>query len=151
GMPRAESRAPQPSAPSPAVANIPYADARPIFESLKDNLLPADLKAMTPEAREASWPRWVAAYDSSIRARLDRGDEDSVVNFLLYGTAFTKQPRATEAMLAALASQNGAAPDVVVRRIDDLITAIQAPGTNERLQFVRQLVERRKIDASAPG
>jgi hypothetical protein len=135
----------------PSVTSISYAAAKPVLESLRDDLLPADLKAMTPAVRESSWPAWVAAHDSAVRARLERGDEDSVVNFLLFGTTFTKLPRATERDLAELAGRAGGPPDGVVRRIDDFITAIQSPGANERLQFARQVVERQSKDLTTPA
>ena len=36
---------------------------------------------------------WSQRQDKAIRARLQQGDLDSMVNLLLYGTSFTKQPR----------------------------------------------------------
>src|SRR5437773_8892321 len=80
--------------------NIQYGDARPILETLRKELLPAELRAMTPAERESAWSGWVSRHDSTIRTRLERGDEESVVNFLLFGTTFTKLPRATERDLA---------------------------------------------------
>jgi hypothetical protein len=38
----------------------------------------------------------VSRRDTEIRARLAEGDEDSVINFLLFGVSFTTQPRITE-------------------------------------------------------
>ena len=74
------------------------------------------------------------------------GDEDSIVHLLLFGTSFTKAPRATERELAGLV----ATPDATLRalrpRIDDFAAAIAAPGTNDRLLFARRVIERRGID-----
>jgi len=42
-----------------------------------------------------SWPDWVTRHDQETRARLLRGDEDTMVNFLVLGTSFTRQPRFT--------------------------------------------------------
>ena len=137
----------QPPAPVAAVkTNIPYLDARPILETLRKDLLPSDLAAMTPEERQSAWPGWVSRHDATIRARLERGDEESVVNFLLFGTTFTKVARATERDLARLGAQPSGTPGLIVRRIDDFIAGIESPGANERLQFARQIVERKGID-----
>jgi hypothetical protein len=36
---------------------------------------------------------WVERQDRAIRSRLQRGDEETIVNWLLFGTTFTKLPR----------------------------------------------------------
>jgi hypothetical protein len=128
--------------------NIQYLDARPILETLRKDLLPAELRTMTPAERESAWPGWVSRHDATIRARLERGDEESVVNFLLFGTTFTMLPRATERDLAQVAGQPGGVPGLIIRRIEDFIAGIASPGTNERLQFARQIVERKGLDPS---
>ena len=131
---------------------IPYSDAKPIFEALRDDLLPSELRGLTPAQREAAWPGWVMQRDAAIRARVAEGDEDSVINLLQFGTSFTKQPRITEQQLAGVVMRQAGAPDVFVAspvlkaRIDDFVAAVAAPGTNERLMFVRRVVERRGIN-----
>ena len=62
--------------------NIPYADAKPLLETLREDLIPGELRARTPTERQSVWPRWLSQRDREIRARLERGDEDSIVNFL---------------------------------------------------------------------
>ena len=138
----------QPLPPVAAVkTNIQYVDAKPILETLRENLLPSELRVMTRAERELAWPAWVSRHDSTIRARLERGDEESVVNFLLFGTTFTELARATERDLAQLAGQASAAPGSIIhRRIEDLIAGIASPGTDERLQFARQVVGRKGFD-----
>ena len=126
--------------------NIPYLDAKPIFEALPKDLLPSELRAQTPAGLESAWPAWVARRDVTIRARLERGDEDSIVNFLLFGTTFTKLPRATERDLLELAGRPSRAASPFVGRIEDLAAGIASPGTNERLQFARQVVEGKGIN-----
>ena len=64
--------------------NIPYTDVKPIFETLRSDLLPQDLREKTPREREAVWPEWVARRDADIHARIAGGDEDSIINFLTY-------------------------------------------------------------------
>ncbi|HEV8316716.1 MAG TPA: hypothetical protein VGQ10_04875 [Vicinamibacterales bacterium] len=124
------------------VQTIPYRDARPVLESLRRDLLPDDLRSKTPAEIEAAWPDWVAEHDRATRARIGRGDRDSIVNFLLFGTTFTSEPRATAAALLALNERPHEALSLFARRIDDLVAALAAPGSNERLQFARRFVER---------
>jgi len=137
-----------------SVAYIPYADAKPIFEALREDLLPAEFRGLTPAQREAAWPGWVRQRDATIRARVAEGDEDSVINLLQFGTSFTRQPRITEQQLAGVVMRKAGSPDVFVpspvlkARIDDFVTAVAAPGTNERIQFARRVVERRGIDTA---
>src|ERR1700736_3654217 len=93
-----------------------------------------------PARRPSDWPQWVRRHDSQIRARLLRGDEDSMVNYLLFGTSFTTAPRVTERDLATADSQ--AIGQVMAQRVSDLLDGIANPGGNERLQALRQLVAR---------
>ena len=53
--------------------NIPYSDAKPILDVLREDLLPAELKAKTQAELEAVWPDWVSRRDGSIRARVEQG------------------------------------------------------------------------------
>lgn len=135
-----------PSTVAAVKTNIRYLDAKPILETLREDLLPAELRTITSKEREAAWPGWVSRHDAAIRARLERGDEDSVVNFLLYGTTFTKVARATERDLAQFGAEPSGTPGLIVRRMEDFIAGIESPGANERLQFARQIVEHKGID-----
>src|SRR5688572_18008648 len=135
-----------------SVVFIPYSDAKPIFDALRDDLLPPEFRGLTPAQREAAWPGWVMRRDAAIRARVDEGDEDSLINLLQFGTSFTKQPRITEQLLAGVVMRTAGSPDVFVpspvlkARIDDFVAAVAAPGTNERLLFARRVIERRGLD-----
>ena len=99
---------------------------------------------------EAAWPRWIERRDREIRARLEQGDEDTVINWLLFGTTFTSRPRA---VLGAVESGAAGDPAVVLRRTmelisargDDLLAALAAPGTDERRLFARALLQRRGL------
>ena len=133
--------------------NIPYAEAKPIVEMLRPELVPERLRALSPNQREAAWPEWVAQRDAAIRARLAAGDEDSVITFLLFGSTFTNQPRYSFAAAAAARAPDAVVADPVVQaRIRDMVAGIASAGANERLQFVRQVIERHGIDvATADG
>ena len=130
-----------PPAASAARTNIPYADAKPILDVLRKDLLPPELR--TAPSRETAWSGWVSRRDAEIRARLARGDEDSILNFLLLGTTFTTRARVTD--LARLRAP-GPALDLVHSRLDDLLTALASPDADERLRLVRDVVQRTGIN-----
>jgi hypothetical protein len=79
---------------APAI-DIPFADAASTFELLHESW-PADLRGLAWRELPDRWPGWVRRRDEAIRARLNRGDEDSIVNFWLYGTSFTALPRSPD-------------------------------------------------------
>jgi hypothetical protein len=145
GPPKIESAVP--SSEAPRVQYISYADAKPVLAAFSGNV-PAALRPGASASLEAAWPQWARTQDTAIRARLAQGDEDSVVNFWLYGTTFTQLPRATRADLA----QRGAddTEKLLIARLDDLVEALADPQGNERLQFVRRVVERHGIDVTTP-
>jgi len=139
-----------------AAVNIPFADGKPILDVLQPQLWPAELRGRTPAALEFFWPEWVTREDAAIRARVQAGDEDSIINFLLFGTSFTKQPRATETQLAGIVvrqRETGATtflPSPLLKgRIDDFIAGLASPGGNERLRFAREVIARLGIDSSS--
>jgi hypothetical protein len=127
-------------------AYLPYADAAPVFDTLRSDLIPSEFRGKTTAQREALWPGWVERRDAEIRARVAAGDEDSVVNFLLYGTTFTKRPRPTERQIGDLVSNPREALTWLRPRIADLVAALATAGNNERLQFSREVLRRRAID-----
>ena len=82
--------------------------------------------------------------DATIRARLARGDEDSVVNLMLYGTSFTRRPRATPEAIAA--SGTGATlAGVMDGRLQDLLEAVEGLSSDERVAFARRVIERQGL------
>lgn len=137
------------------VRYISYEEAKPILEALQD-ALPAELKAVRSADLPSVWQKWIANRDAEIRARLIQGDEDSVINFLLFGTSFTSKPRITLEALAkagqnANASDAKAMFDAITLRANDLIKGMYAPGSNERLLFARRLAESKGYDLKKPA
>src|SRR5437763_74657 len=120
-----------------AAIEIPFADGRASIEAHRAEL-PPELAGLDAAALQSAWPAWVSKRNTDIRARLAQGDEDSVVNLWLYGTSFTKRPRVTEREASRLTK--GAIEDLLLARLDDFVAALAKPGTNERLQFARDLV-----------
>jgi hypothetical protein len=70
-----------------------YSDEQQVLAFLTD-ALPPELQSSDLSDRRKAWPDWVTGHDRDIRGRLLRGDEDTIVNWLLFGTSFTRQPRA---------------------------------------------------------
>jgi hypothetical protein len=115
-------------------AFAPYAAVQPILAQG-----PAELR----NAGEAQWVAWARREDDSIRVRLQQGDLDSMVNLVLYGTSFTRQPRISMEGSGLLeASKSG----VLRARVDDLVAGLQNPAGNERLIFLQQLLRDRGVD-----
>jgi hypothetical protein len=126
---------------------VRFSEVRPILNELA-RMLPPELNALTPAQMEAAWPGWIERHDREIRARLEQGDEDTLVNWMLFGTSFTSRPRA---VLGAVESGTAADRELVLRRtielisarLDDLLTALAVPGNDERRLFARALLQRR--------
>jgi hypothetical protein len=124
---------------------VRFGEARPILTELAGRL-PPELVTLTPAQMEEAWPRWIERHDRDIRARLEQGDEDTIVNWMLFGTSFTSRPRA---VLGAVESGAAGDRELVLRRtielisarIDDLLTALAAPGNDERRLFARAFLE----------
>jgi hypothetical protein len=130
-----------------ATRTMSLAEARPILAAVGDSVPPAFRDHAGTDA-DATWSAWVRQRDADIRTRIAGGDEDSVVNLMLYGTRFTRWPRATPDALAA--SRSAAALDRVMDgRAADLAAAIESPGSDERLQLVRRVIEQHGIDVGA--
>jgi hypothetical protein len=106
------------------------------YDSVKA-MLPAELRI----ADGAQWQAWCQRQDKAIRARLDQGDLDSLANFLLLGTSFTRQPRIPMDHITE-ASKAG----ILRARVDDLVAGLRNPGENERLLFVQGLLRRQGVD-----
>ena len=112
--------------------------------------LPPELNTLPSAQMDAAWPAWIERHDREIRARLERGDEDTIVNWLLFGTSFTSRPRA---VLGAV--ESGAVGDreqvlrrtieLISARLEDLLRALAAPGTDDRRLFARAFLERKGL------
>jgi hypothetical protein len=117
----------------------PYASAKPILDNQSGHL-PAELQNADP----AHWAAWSQKEDKAIRARLQQGDLDSMVNLLLLGTSFTKQPRIRVENITE-ASKSG----LLRARVDDLVAGLGNPAGNERLVFLSGLLQSRGIEPGA--
>ena len=113
-----------------------YDDIRHVLAYLTD-ILPTEFKSPDLSASREVWPQWVKAHDRDIRARLQRGDEDTIVNWLLFGTSFTQQPMALFEISVTSDSWRG----VISQRARDLISVLAAADKNDRSVFASQVLQ----------
>ena len=123
-----------------------FASVKPVLDAYRGDAQRDGLPAELRNADETKWTAWSQQQDQAIRARLQQGDLDSMVNLLLFGTSFTKQPRIKMEGITQ-ASKDG----VLRARVDDLVIGLRNPGDNERLIFLRGLLRMKQIDPGASG
>lgn len=129
------------AAATSTVRYIRHAEVQPILEELAEHL-PLELRALPDTLADAPWSAWISDLDSNIRARLARGDEESIVNWLLLGTSFTSQPRAVIDASALKDRQTAVGlGNLMSARADDLMRALASPGDDERRLFARRFLE----------
>jgi hypothetical protein len=128
-------------------AFVSYADARPVLTAMS-TALPEGLRGKDDAGLAAAWPGWARERDRVVRERLVRGEADSVVNLLFFGTSFTAAPRLTAAMMRA--SDVKAVEAALDRRLRDLLDAIASGRGGERVALARGLLEREGIQLAAP-
>jgi hypothetical protein len=116
--------------------------------------LPADLRNRTASQLQAAWPVWIEQHDRANRGRLAQGDEDTIVNWLLFGTSFTSQPRAIIGAVAPNAANEFEAvrrtAELIGGRAQDFVQALVSPAGDERRLFARRLLERRGLGFETP-
>src|SRR5688500_414291 len=71
---------------------LSYDEVRAILESRRVPL-PTGLANKTDQERRSAWPAWIQEHDQQIRARLIRGEEDTLANFLIFCVSFTTRLR----------------------------------------------------------
>jgi len=115
------------------------------FDEVQETLrLNADSGLPGSEIQQSeAWDAWIRAQDAEVRGRVDRGIEDSLSNLILYGTSFTSLPRVESVESAA--SESGDLAPATVARIHALATALPSGAKNERVRFVRDFLERKRI------
>lgn len=133
---------------------IPYSEAKPVIQALAE-ILPVELRGKNDREIAALWPGWVVRRDQEIRSRLAQGDEDSLINFILFGTSFTREPRLSLQQIALLAttpsddnpehySSISGISKLVRARIGDFLEALARPTNNERILFARDVLIKQK-------
>ena len=115
-----------------------YPEVRDTLTSLAD-ILPPELKSTDTAGAQRSWNEWVQRQDKTIRSRLQRGDEETIVNWLLFGTTFTKLARVPLDPPGGPTADEAQRTKLIAARATDLVAALAAPGQDERRLFARQL------------
>jgi hypothetical protein len=133
---------------APAKVRVSAADAKPVLDALRP-ALPHPLNAASDADLPSAWRTWSLNRDDDVRARLERGDEDSIMNLWLFGTSFTRLPPARTGTLAMLKSTHAKA-QLLEDRLTELIETAGRSGKDERVAFVRQHFQERGIDPSTP-
>jgi len=98
-------------------------------------VLPMELSGSRDEAQSA-WPRWIQNHDREVRSRLLRGEEDTLVNFVLFGVSFTDRAR-----VAPESGASEATARLIAERIQHFIEAVSNPNS-DRLTLLSSLVTR---------
>src|SRR5579883_2912834 len=98
-----------------------YDDVKDALASLADDLPPA-LKSSDATLQRLAWSGWVPVHDREIRERLARGDDDTIVNWLLFGTSFTREPKVVFEVSVSARDL----PTLISRRITDFITTLRS-------------------------
>jgi len=109
--------------------------------------VPPQLETADAATFAPAWQAWVTAHDADIRKRLERGDADTIVNWLLFGTTFTRHPRVDLNHPSTTGASGNAdlqqLADLIAQRTRDFVRALAAPGQDERRQFARSFLEAR--------
>src|SRR5216683_3331526 len=138
---RAEGGRAQTNKNEPQVRFLAFEDERGTLAKYAHSELPGS-KIATPD----EWDKWIREQDRDVRSRIDRGVEDSISNLILYGTSFTKLPRlanSDEVLKEASATLNSAA----LARVRQLIAATEVAKRTERVEFVAEFLQRKRIAA----
>ena len=132
---------PQTSPAQPLVRYMSFAEAKPTLEQYRQsNFSGSEI------ATEAEWNVWIRSQDTDVRSRIDDGVEDSISNFMLYGTSFTKLPR-LRGSEDALDSAGLLAPPATAR-VGALARALRDSRPGERLEFIRHFLAKKGIGAA---
>src|SRR5271165_1600217 len=94
-----------------------------------------------------AWDRWIREQDAEVRGRIAGGVEDSISNFVLYGTSYTELPR-LENPESALAP-DGTVSAAARARISALDAALGSANANERIRFIRDYLKRKGVTRAA--
>jgi len=142
---------------SASVVAAPQATANPQFLSFEQAQpallataakLPAELKSAGPLTRE-QWAKWVHQKNAEIRARLDRGEEDTLANLLRFGVTFTKEYRIDDQYLVKY-GQSTLVNAFAENRANDLIRAMASGNANEGIRHMRAFLERKGYTFNTP-
>jgi hypothetical protein len=120
------------------VRYITLADARETVQLFGDSGIPGS-EITDPLA----WDGWIREQDAQVRGRVDAGVEDSISNFILYGTSYTGLPR-FEKPEDALGT-DGAISEAARARVKMLKATLRSANGQERIRFIRDYLKRKGV------
>jgi len=121
-----------------AVRYLRYAEVEQTIRLFADSGLPGS-EIVGPDA----WDAWIREQDQQVRARIDRGVEDSISNLILYGTSYTNLPRLENAENAV--KESGELTTRARARVEALAAALESASRNERVRFAKKFLVQKSI------
>ena len=125
---------------------ISFEAAQPVLTGMAESL-PAELQHANPDAKK--WDDWVQAKDRETRARLDRGEEDTLTNLLRFGVTFTKEFRIDDHYLVRY-GESTLVNSFAANRANDLIRALAAPKASAGMLEMRTFLEKKGFTLKSP-
>jgi len=129
---------PQTSQPDPKARFTSFVEARPTLDQYRQSGLPG-----SRIETESKWDQWIREQNREVRARIDRGLEDSISNFILYGVSFTKLPRLSGSEDAL--DERGSVTPAAQARTHALVVALGRQTRGERIEFIQEFLDKRRI------
>ena len=126
---------------------LAYEQAQPVLRAMAAKL-PAGLKTAHPLTAD-QWNAWVRHEDAGIRARLGRGEEDTLTNLLRFGVTFTTEYRIDDEYLARY-GKSSLVNAFAENRANDLIRAMDSGNANEGIAHMRLFLERKGFSFKTP-
>jgi len=126
--------------PAPRAQFMSFEQARPVLSAMPQSV-PPELKSSNT-LQPAAWQSWMQANDREIRFRLERGEEDTLVNLLRFGVTFTREYRIDDEYLVRYV-QSSLVNSFAEKRARDLVRALAAPHPSEGLLRMRVFLEKK--------
>ena len=122
-------------------------EAAPVIRAFGRSASPAlpEVSSLNP----TSWTAWLQTNDREIRARLERGEEDTLTNLLRFGVTFTREYRIGDEYLARY-GESSLVNSFAENRARDLVRALTAPNPSEGLVRMRAFLEGKGFSFKTP-
>jgi len=122
-------------------------EAAPVIRAFGRSASPAlpEVSSLNP----TSWTAWLQTNDREIRARLQRGEEDTLTNLLRFGVTFTREYRIGDEYLARY-GESSLVNSFAENRARDLVRALTAPNPSEGLVRMRAFLEGKGFSFKTP-
>jgi hypothetical protein len=117
---------------------MPFDAAQPVFLAMH-NEAPPELQT---NVSSQAWGEWVRTHDLEVRKRLEKGQEDTLINLLRFGVSFTKQPQIDAEYLARY-GQSSLVNAFANDRADDLVRALAALHRSEAMDQMHEMLEKK--------